>query len=58
MSICIAYLLLSGHQMNYNSAYHHVRSVRPAARPNDGFVKYLRSLKPSREYHPSNSKFH
>ena len=44
--------------MNYNSAYHHVRSVRPAARPNDGFVKYLRSLKPSREYHPSNSKFH
>jgi protein-tyrosine phosphatase len=53
VSICIAYLLLSGHASTYDDAYAHVRAARPVARPNAGFVRHLRTLCPSRAYAPT-----
>ena len=42
VSVVVAYLM-SHHSMTYEAALNAVRQVRPAAKPNDGFVKQLQN---------------
>ncbi|XP_075162342.1 MAP kinase-specific phosphatase [Haematobia irritans] len=43
-SVVIAYLM-KYHNMDFETAYSHVKSLRECIQPNDGFMKQLRSLK-------------
>jgi len=51
VSVCIAYLLLSGQETSYDAAMARIREVRPQACPNPGFARLLRRLSPSSDYH-------
>ena len=42
VSVVVAYLM-SHHSMTYEAALNAVRQIRPAAKPNDGFVKQLQN---------------
>ena len=55
VSVCVAFLLLSGEESSYERALARVRAVRPGANPNAGFARHLKTLKPGRQYHPSAS---
>lgn len=42
-SVCIAYLMLH-RNMNFSTAYSHVKSKRECIRPNEGFLKQLKQM--------------
>ena len=44
-TIVIAYYMKQNN-VSFQEAYDHVKSIRPAIRPNDGFTKQLKEFKP------------